>query len=404
MNEIKKPRVLVTYVEAGLGHIVTAEAISDSLKAKYGEKLEIIDSHILRDSKNKILNDFEQWMVKEVSRHSKIKGYCAFEMACMHIIGSKNTLKFLHNTKFGKASRALLEEYRQINPDVIVCTHYFTLHIAIKYRNKYSPNTLIVTYCPDNIVHGWWDNRGDRFYTNNPVATKDTKRNHFKKDTVKEVFFPTRNSVTNVVHDKSVCRDRLGIPNDRFTLVFANGLYATKKTKQVFNELAKIDLPFNLCILAGKNEKLKSYFDNLKSSMKPNINLITFGYLENAPELYATADLFLTKGGPNAILDSVLVGTPILVDFNASPIEKSSAKLFTKILNCGIFEKNPKKIKELIESFIVDPSLLNPYIESVNRFNNCPNGADDIADDMVELMRSRNMLNEDALEKELALV
>ena len=333
-------------------------------------------------------------MISEVSRHSKIPGYCAFEMSCMHIIGSKNTLKFVHATRFHKASKALLEEYIQLKPDVIVCTHYFTLHIAIKYRNKYSPSTLVVTYCPDNIVHGWWDNRGDRFYTNNPVATKDTKKNHFKKGTVKEVFFPTRKNVTNVVHDKDVCRQKLGVPNDRFTLVFTNGLYATKKTKKVFNELAKIDLPFNLCYLAGKNEELKAYFDNLKPSMKPNINLITFGYLENAPELYATGDLFITKGGPNAILDSVLVGTPILVDFNASPIEKASANLFAKRLNCGIYERNPKKIRKLVEDFISEPKLLNSYIESINMFNDNPNGADDIADDMVELMRSRSMITE----------
>ena len=70
-----------------------------------------------------------------------------------------------------------------------------------------------------------------------------------------------------------------------------------------------------------------------------------------------------------AILDSVLVGTPILVDFNASPIEKASANLFTKRLNCGIYEKNPKKIRELVQSFIENPNLLNPYIEAISKFN-----------------------------------
>lgn len=400
MKDMKKPRVLITYVEAGLGHIVTAKAISDSLKSKYSDQLEIMDSYILRDSKNTVLNNFENWMINEVRRHSMIPGYCAFEMTCMHIIGSKNSLKLIHNTKFRKASKALLEEYKQIKPDVIVCTHYFTLHIAVKYRNKFSPNTLVVSYCPDNIVHGWWDNRGDRFYTNNPVATNDAKKNRFKQGTVKEVFFPTRNNVKNVIHDKERCKENLNIPKDRFTVVFTNGLYAIKKTKKVFNELAKIDLPINICILAGKNKELQDYFDGLKPSMKPNINLLTFGYLENAPELYATADLFITKGGPNAILDSVLVGTPILVDFYASPIEKASTKLFTKNLNCGIYEKNPKKIRKIVEDFIASPNLLNPYIESIKSFNSNPNGADDIADDIYDLLHKRNLI----AEKEAILV
>ena len=170
--------------------------------------------------------------------------------------------------------------------------------------------------------------------------------------------------------------------------------------KKVFNELIKIDSPINICLLAGQNKELRSYFDNLKPSMKPNINLITFGYLENAPELYATGDLFITKGGPNAILDSVLVGTPILVDFNASPIEKASANLFTKRLNCGVYEKNPKKIRELVQRYIDNPTLLAPYIDAISKFNEHTNGADDIADDMIELMRNHNMISE----KEPALV
>ena len=147
MNEIKKPRVLVTYVEAGLGHIVTAEAISDSLKAKYGDKLEIIDSHILRDSENKILNDFEQWMVKEVSRHSKIRGYCAFEMACMHIIGSKNTLKLIHNTRFGKASD-LVREVEEITGNRVV----HTIVDAEPLGPKISLDALIISPCTGNTL------------------------------------------------------------------------------------------------------------------------------------------------------------------------------------------------------------------------------------------------------------
>ena len=71
MSENKKPRVLVTYMEAGLGHIVTAQAISDALKKSYSDKLDVIDNYTLRDSKRKILNKYEKFMVSEVNKHSK---------------------------------------------------------------------------------------------------------------------------------------------------------------------------------------------------------------------------------------------------------------------------------------------------------------------------------------------
>ena len=44
METYRKPRILITFVEAGMGHIVSAQAISDSLKKKYGDKMEIIEA------------------------------------------------------------------------------------------------------------------------------------------------------------------------------------------------------------------------------------------------------------------------------------------------------------------------------------------------------------------------
>ena len=50
MTERKKPLIVVDYVEAGIGHIVTAQAISDMLHEKYSEDFEILDNYSLRDS------------------------------------------------------------------------------------------------------------------------------------------------------------------------------------------------------------------------------------------------------------------------------------------------------------------------------------------------------------------
>ena len=66
MAQNTTPRVLITYVEAGMGHIVTAQAISDSLKSLYGDRLEIIDNYTLRDSSNPSLPKYEKFLVNEV--------------------------------------------------------------------------------------------------------------------------------------------------------------------------------------------------------------------------------------------------------------------------------------------------------------------------------------------------
>lgn len=389
MENARKPRILITYVEAGMGHIVSAQAIAESLKAKYGDKAEIIESHILRDSDNPILPKYEEFLVRNTQWYSKIPAYGDIQFASMHIIGAQNTLKFVHKSVFAKQTRATIEEYGKYNADVIVCTHYFLLYTAVEYKRKYNHNVVVVAYCPDNNVHGWWDNRADCIYTNNPMATKQAYELKFKNGHVREAFYPTRTDVIEANESKEFYRNKFGIPLDKFAVVIADGVYAKAKVKKVCNELLKTDVPLTICVLAGKNTQLKEKFDAKKDKVKPNITLLTFGFLKDAPQLYGACDLFITKAGPNAVLDSVMMGTPILIDYCASPIERATKKLFTEHMFCGYHFVNPVRIRKQVETLVNQPELLRELKDSLSFFDKSKNGAEEIADDIAEILWNR---------------
>ncbi len=50
---MNKKRVLMTYMESGMGHITSIKSISDNFKALYGEEFEVIDSYIMQEDKDK---------------------------------------------------------------------------------------------------------------------------------------------------------------------------------------------------------------------------------------------------------------------------------------------------------------------------------------------------------------
>ncbi len=386
METNRKPRVLITFVEAGMGHIVSAQAISDALREKYGDRMDIIDSHILRDSENPRLPKYEDFLVRNTKLYSTFPIYGDIQFASMHLFGAQNTLKFVHNTVFYSQTKATMDEYNKYKPNVIVCTHYFLLYAAVEYKRKYDPGVIIVAYCPDNNVHGWWDNRADVFYTNNPLATKQAYDLRFKNGHVVETFYPTRSDVVQSNESKEYYRNKFGIPFDKFAVVIADGVYAKAKVRKVCNALLKTDVPLTICVLAGKNEKLKRQFDEKKGKLKPNITLLTFGFLKEAPQLYGACDLFITKGGPNAVLDSVMMGTPIIIDYCASPIERVTQKLFTERYFCGYHLVSPRRIRRQVEELVKDPRLLEGIKETLSFFDKSKNGADDIADDIAELL------------------
>lgn len=102
--------------------------------------------------------------------------------------------------------------------------------------------------------------------------------------------------------------------------------------------------------------------------------------MRNVYELYRAADVFITKAGPNSVLDCVLMNTPVIIDYYPHPIEKATKKLFVDKYGCGEYIKSPKKIRKRVEEFIDNPSLLSEYAENTKNFNKECNGADEIAD------------------------
>ena len=386
MLENKKPKILIPYIEAGMGHIVTAEAIANALEEKWGDKCLVMREYIFRDSDNPVLPKYEKFLIEQVRGYSKFPGLGNLEMAAMHIIGSKNTLKLMHYTSFRKATLATIEEYAKYEPDVIVATHYFTAFSAVEYRNKYDKSCKVALYCPDNNVHGWWDNRVDMLFTNNHLATADALKYKFPKDRVREVFYPTRPAVTEANGNKEEYREKFGIPKEKFAVVVADGVYAKAKAKQVTEELLRSKLPLTVCLLAGKNEKLKAKFEAKKAKLPENITLLTFGFLSDAPKLYGACDLFVTKAGPNAVLDSVMMGTPIIIDYYATPIEKATKKLFIDHRKCGYYISHIRNIRRAVEELSCDSDRMRRLQRNLSYFDKTMNGASDIADGIAQML------------------
>lgn len=382
----KKPRVLITYIESGMGHIMSATAIANKLKEKYGNELEIIEEHIMKCDNNKKQIKFEKFMSGQVKITNKVKGYGAFMFWLLEKLGQQRSLELIHKTIFKKATDGTIEAMRKRNPDVVISTHHFITLCAIELKKRYMPNLTIITYDPDNNVHCWWDNRSEIFITNNEIAVKEAiEKRKFKPEALKKVFFTARDSVVNAEGTKKDFRRKYGIPLDKFAVIVADGAYASANAKKYTLELMKTDLPLTIVMLAGKNEKVLNYFKKKAKKTKSNITLMPMGFTDKAHELYGACDVFITKGGPNAILDSLYMGTPVLANFYAQNMEKATINLFVNIMGCGVAIYNKKKARKQVEEWIKNPQLLDVYKDNIKKqLDKNQNGSSQIADIIME--------------------
>ena len=377
-----KKKVLMTYMESGMGHITSIKSISDNLKRLYPDEFEIVDSYIMQEFGNKAQIKMEKFIIKQTQRTNKIRGYGNFVFFLMEHLGKLGLLKFSHKTFFARAVKETLKAFEKHKPDIIVSTHYFMTYCGLEYKEHVDRNVKIITYNPDNNTHCWWDNREHLFIVNNEYAYFETiGKRKFNPGLVKQVYYTARDEILNANLTREEYRIKLGIPQDKFCVIVADGAYAMGKSKKVVDELLKTDKPLTIIFLAGKNQKLFDKYNALKNSekIKQNITLIVLPFTNNIYEYYKAANLFITKAGPNAILDSVFMNTPIIVDYYAHPIEKATTKLFIDTLGVGKAIYNPIKIKQEVEKFIDNPISLLPYEENTKKIDKTKNGGETIA-------------------------
>lgn len=387
----KKPRLLVTYIESGMGHIMSMRAVADALKRDYSDRFEIVETEIMRDTNSKEQIWFEKFLTAQTKLTNKVPIFGPTIFSVMEI-GKQPMMRFLHHTLFRRATDATVRAFEICRPDIILSTHYFVSFAAIEYKRRCNPDAIIVTYNPDNNVHVWWDNRSDLFITNNAYAAKEAVYSrHFSENAVKQVFFTARSCVVNAEGDKNSYREKYGIDKNAFVVMFADGAYADGKGKR-FAEyfMKKTEKRVTVLFLAGKNEKVYRSLCAMEKRLPENVKLRVFGFTPEAYELYAASDLFVTKGGPNAVLDALYMGTPVLIDYFPHPIEKATYKVFVEGMNLGWGAFDKKSVKGEIERLMDSPDELEDCRKRIAKnIDRKKNGADEIGEIILNAYENR---------------
>jgi len=373
----KKKRILVTYIEAGFGHITTANSIADAIEALHDPNIEVIRKYMF--SEDPVLRKTEKRFVKDVKIANMFPWYNRIQMAATHIFGIHNSLPFVVSTVWRRVRDNYLRELEKIRPDIIIDTHYLTSFFATQYRDKIDPHVKVVTYNPDNNVHNWWNLRVDKFIVNCRMGFDDALKHDFDRKKLMIVPFVTRKEIMSVTEDKSYYRTKFNLPQDRFVVMVAAGGYGKSGMNRVIKALMDVKQPITLVAICGTNKLLYNQLQHYKEQTPANIDLRPYEFVNNVYELNRAADMFLTKGGPNAMLDSVLMGVPVGVFYCASHIEKMSAYLFTYILNCGRFFPHSGPLVEWVNSCAGDSTILDFFIRNTKAIREAGNGANDIA-------------------------
>lgn len=354
MVVIKKLRILFPRVEAGMGHIMTCDAVEEIFTKKYGDQFEIINFDFYKNNKSKTLKIYGKVLISQVEQYTKFPALGHLITSNCEFWGSKLSSGFALRFPLPWATRKGREFLEQLEPDVVFSTHWATNYYAEHMDKK--PYTIM--YCPDAYLNKMFKYRADLTLCSMETGYEEAKNDKdYDSKNLHLVPFCIRNAAFSVNKTKTQSRKELELDN-RFTLVLTEGGYGNGKMPKIIKILLKKDLPINIIAICGKNRKLTKKFKQFK--VGKNTKFYPLGFVTNIFDYINSADLFCGKAG-NMLAEPTFFGVPSIVSGLSTGIENHIADYYADYVKCAIIETDPKKAANLISDFVNEPKRLEPY-------------------------------------------
>jgi len=430
-------RVLFLSADTGGGHRASAESLAKQFLLQYpGSTYELADlwtDHGVLPYRT-LVNSY-----KHLSAHPR-------QWRLFYWL-SNNKLNELwtntHSTFF--CGKAIRERIKSFQPDVVVSVHPTMNYCPLRQTRKISkelgkhiPFFTVVTDLGSAHIT-WFEKNPDKLYVASDRLYKCARR---WKGTPEENLVLTglpirhgfgveadklgdRTSEAGKAYQKSM-KESLGIDSSKpMVLVMGGGEGVgglAEIVDQLYAKLTKQGVDATVCVVCGRNEKLKESVETrdwesvlkdaeavkgkkkrgllkvlkrrkktskqIEESMKRaeehanentaqgNVNVVGLGFIKNMPEYMVAADILVSKAGPGTIAEAASVGLPCML---TSFLPGQEAGNVDVVLESGFGDycEDPPQIATEVGYWLQDPELMQTMSRAATQAGN-PHAADDI--------------------------
>lgn len=382
---MKKPRVIFPFVEAGMGHIMPQKSICGAFERKYGDKVECVRSDFFNETGNPLLRRFGWHMEREVHKHNASKLYGFFTTFSMDFWGTTLSTWGVMQAYVIGSSREGVKHMEELEPDMVVSTHWSTNYYAERMAKK----PLTVRYIPDIYI-----NKLDCYPCDLTLVSNEIGYEHglkafsyrYNPKNLKKVPFCIREEAFLADTDKGRARKKLGLSENEFVVVSIEGGYGMGKTCAIVKEAFKRDMHVTIFALCGKNEQAREKIEKLISeNANKRTKVYAKGFIDNVFDYFAAADIMCGKSGASTTAEPCFFGLPMIITKHATHIERNNAKYYVDYLKCAYNIFNVKKICDKIEELHASPELLGE-LRSRALAKHSEYGAEQAADEIFKLL------------------
>jgi len=248
------------------------------------------------------------------------------------------------------ARPTLRELLREQCPDVVVSVYPLCVHALAQARRDLGLSIPQLTVVVDlvNIHPTWGCPTVDYCVVPTEPARQQVLRYGVPAERVRLLGLPVRLHFATCQREKKTLRSRLGLEPDLWTLLLMGGAEGVGPLFEVARGLDEADLPLQLLVVTGHNEKLRG--EMAAASWRKGVHL--FGFVEQVWELMGASDLLLTKAGPGTICEGLNAGLPILI-IDALPGQEAGNADYVVSHGAGLLITSPQALAATLQELLV---------------------------------------------------
>ena len=359
-------KIQVLFHDAGGGHRNAAVALQTTIsQQERGWQVELVQFQELTDHLD-VLRKLTGIRIQEQYNTLLQNGWTLGATQLLRVLQA--TIRLFH----GPLVKLLAGHFRKSDADLLVSViPHFNQEIAEAWKlvHPAKPFVTLITDIADFPPHFWIEAAENQYVICGSEKAVQQAR-AIGKDAAH--IFETSGMILRPdfylpdASDHLALRQELGLQTDLMTGMLLFGGFGSKLMLEIVEQLDNAQLPLQLIVICGRNEKLAEIF----RGKKWNLPLHVVGFTKEVHRLMRAADFLIGKPGPGSVAEAMMRKLPVILECNAwtLPQERYNTE-WVKEKRVGIVLRNFREIVGAVRQ-LLEPATLGEFRLNVGALQN----------------------------------
>lgn len=355
-------RIALLYLRTGGGHEAPARSIASYLSHKYPESCTPMLYNCLENAPryiNGVVEDGYRMAQKRAkwvySVLYELNKYRPFSLSTAALVG-----------------KPIKDYVRQVvlpnKPDKIVVLHFFIIKPVMDLVEELGLKIKVEVIVTDPFTaHPFWFLRKGPSYVlfSERLKEKVLKEKWADEDRIKVFPFIVNSRFERPMgaEERQVVANTLKINQSKKTILLLGGGDGMPGAMDILKSMVALRLDANIVVVCGRDEEQRRSL--LRAGFEGRFASFTaLGFVGYVYELINIADVVITKGGPNTIMEILMSGKIPIVNSYIWEQEKGNLE-FVVQNGLGVYEPTPYRVGHAALRFISNDSVMSRYKERV---------------------------------------